>query len=241
MQGWPAMEARHQPLYKAMNIVFVICTDHQSLSYLTEQHLHSEMQRKAMTRLMGLQFKVVYNKGKDNVVADALSRVSHLLAISTVSVVQPLWFQEVINSYVTDPVAQDLLAKLSIQSPDEQGFSLSQGLIRFNNKIWIAQNSTFYCHWVTQGSKKSGDGYAGVQGVVTKLAGDAAHGDGDVGCQNDVTKVAYDAVHGDGDTGCQDSVTKVACSTAHGDGDAGSQDDDATLAAEVMGSDRNPS
>jgi hypothetical protein len=45
---------------------FVIRTDHKSLSYLCEQNLHSEMQRKAMTRLMGLQFKVVYKKGKEN-------------------------------------------------------------------------------------------------------------------------------------------------------------------------------
>jgi hypothetical protein len=42
---------------------FVIKTDHKSLSYLTEQNLHSEMQRKAMIRLMGLQFKVFYKKG----------------------------------------------------------------------------------------------------------------------------------------------------------------------------------
>jgi hypothetical protein len=33
---------------------FVIQTDHKSLAYLNEQNLHSEMQRKAMTRLMGL-------------------------------------------------------------------------------------------------------------------------------------------------------------------------------------------
>jgi hypothetical protein len=39
---------------------FIIRTDHQSLSSLTEHHLHLDMQRKAMTRLMGLQFKVVY-------------------------------------------------------------------------------------------------------------------------------------------------------------------------------------
>jgi hypothetical protein len=31
---------------------FVIRTDHQSLSYLTEQHLHLDMQRKAMTHLL---------------------------------------------------------------------------------------------------------------------------------------------------------------------------------------------
>jgi hypothetical protein len=43
---------------------FTILTDHKSLAYLNEQNLHSEMQRKAMTRLMGLNFKIVYKKGR---------------------------------------------------------------------------------------------------------------------------------------------------------------------------------
>ena len=33
---------------------FLIVTDHESLAYLNEQNLHSQMQRKVMTRLMGL-------------------------------------------------------------------------------------------------------------------------------------------------------------------------------------------
>ena len=82
---------------------FVIRTDHKSLTYLTEQNLHSNMQRRAMQRLMGLQFQVVYRQGKENVAADALSRVGHLLAIQAVSSVQPMWIQELINSYTTDP------------------------------------------------------------------------------------------------------------------------------------------
>jgi len=60
---------------------FVILTDHKSLSYLNEQTLHSELQRKAMTRLMGLHFRIVYKPGKENNAADALSRVAHLYAI----------------------------------------------------------------------------------------------------------------------------------------------------------------
>jgi hypothetical protein len=48
---------------------------------------------------MGLHFRVVYRKGKDNVAADALSRVSHLMAIQGVSEATPLWMQEVLNSY----------------------------------------------------------------------------------------------------------------------------------------------
>jgi len=55
---------------------FIILTDHKSLAYLSEQNHHSDMQRKAMTRLMGLQFKIKYRKGKENMVADALSRVA---------------------------------------------------------------------------------------------------------------------------------------------------------------------
>jgi len=60
---------------------FHILTDHRSLSYLNEQNLHSEMQRKAMTRLMGLQFKILCKQGKENLAADALSRVAHMMAL----------------------------------------------------------------------------------------------------------------------------------------------------------------
>jgi hypothetical protein len=83
---------------------FIILTNHKSLAYLTEQNLHSEMQR-----LMGMQFKIVYRKGRENVVADALSRLPHLFALQAVSMVKPDCIQEVTNSYLADPRAQELL------------------------------------------------------------------------------------------------------------------------------------
>lgn len=60
---------------------FEIRTDHKSLSFLGDQVLHSELQRKAMAKLMGLQFKVVYKPGKENLLADALSRVGQLMSL----------------------------------------------------------------------------------------------------------------------------------------------------------------
>lgn len=46
-----------------------------------------------------------------------------------------------INSYVTDEEAQQLMSQLSLHSPDEQGFSLYQGVIRKGSQIWIANNT----------------------------------------------------------------------------------------------------
>jgi hypothetical protein len=53
---------------------FYICTDQKSLSHLTEQRLHTSWQQKAFTKLLGFNYKIIYKKGIDNKVVDALSR-----------------------------------------------------------------------------------------------------------------------------------------------------------------------
>ena len=117
---------------------FIVLTDKKSLAYLNEQNLHSEMQRKAitrmqrkaMTRFMGLQFKIVYKKGKDNIAAVALSRVAHLLAIQSVS-----------TTSLGSRGAEHLCNRptsTSISSPN----SLENGLTRYKGNVWIGHHST---------------------------------------------------------------------------------------------------
>jgi hypothetical protein len=50
---------------------FLILTDHKSLCTLSDHHLTTDLQRKAMAKLVGLQFQFKYKKGIDNNVADA--------------------------------------------------------------------------------------------------------------------------------------------------------------------------
>lgn len=150
-------------------VEFEIRTDHRSLSFLGNQELHSELQRKAMSKLMGMQFRVVYKQGKENKVADALSRVGYCMAISVVSVVQLVWLQEVLNSYVTDGEAQTLLAQLSVHSLDEHGFSLSQVVIRKEHRIWLGNNSALRTKIVVALHDNALGGHSGIHATYQRL------------------------------------------------------------------------
>ncbi|GJZ15912.1 reverse transcriptase [Tanacetum coccineum] len=63
--------------------------DHYSLKYLLDQRITTPAQMKWLPKLMGYDYEVVYKQGKDNAMADALSRredVGALFALSTTSV-----------------------------------------------------------------------------------------------------------------------------------------------------------
>ena len=53
---------------------FFIKLDHQPLKHLLYQRVTTQLQKKAVRKLLGLSYSISYKKGKDNLVADALSR-----------------------------------------------------------------------------------------------------------------------------------------------------------------------
>lgn len=53
---------------------FVVRTDHSSLKHLWEQRIHTVAKQKWLTKLLGYDFRIEYKAGKENRVADALSR-----------------------------------------------------------------------------------------------------------------------------------------------------------------------
>jgi hypothetical protein len=73
--------------------------------------------------------------------AGALSRINPLMQIQSFPELTPLWIQEAFNTYATNPHAQELLAQLTlVASPNTQGYSLHQGIIRQGGQIWIGDN-----------------------------------------------------------------------------------------------------
>lgn len=120
---------------------FIIHTDQKSLIHLNEQRLNTPWQQKKISKLLGLHYKIVYKKGTDNTVADALSRRIHVdHHLSAISTVTPVWLEEVISSYTADSFASALVTKLSVDPTAVPNYSLSDGVIRYKNRISIGCN-----------------------------------------------------------------------------------------------------
>lgn len=121
---------------------FVIHTDQRSLVHLEDQRLATPWQQKIMAKLLGLCYRIVYKRGEDNRVADALSRRPGPLQgdLATITVAVPIWLEAVQQGYNNDPAAQKLLARLATEPNGHDGFLLQDGIIKHNGRVWLGNN-----------------------------------------------------------------------------------------------------
>ena len=121
---------------------FVILTDQKSLTQLGDQRLHTTWQQKVFSKLLGLQYRIVYRKGFDNRAADALSRHPSPPALcAAVTSLVPSWLSAVSSSYDGDPVAQEMIVKLALDPNSVPGFTLNSGILCYRNRIWLGHDT----------------------------------------------------------------------------------------------------
>lgn len=121
---------------------FLIQTDHRSLTSLTEQRLHTNWQQKALTKLMGLQYRIVYKKGSENNAANSLSHRPHdTVELQAISTLQATWLSSILASYSQDEFYQKLLQKLATDPSVDTKYSLKNGLLCTDNCIWVGADT----------------------------------------------------------------------------------------------------
>jgi hypothetical protein len=103
---------------------FQIKTYHQSLKYFLEQRISSQEQQKWVTKLFGYDYEIIYKKGKDNVVADALSqKYEDKGSLFFLSFIVLDWLQAVRQEWLQDPKSLHLIQQLQNKAPTPLGYS----------------------------------------------------------------------------------------------------------------------
>jgi hypothetical protein len=84
------------------------------------------------------------------------------MSIQACTEIKPAWLQEVLNTYVTDLDAQRRLTELAVISPDNQGYALTNGLIRYRGRVWVGANSALQTKLIAALHASAIGGHSGV-------------------------------------------------------------------------------
>jgi hypothetical protein len=121
---------------------FQIKTDHQSLKYFLEQRISSQEQQKWVTKLFGYDYEIIYKKGKENVVADALSRkYEDEGSLFSLSFIVPDWLQAVHQEWLQDPKSLHLIHQLQNKAQAPPGYSWLQDELQYKGCLYLSKQS----------------------------------------------------------------------------------------------------
>ncbi|WVY96655.1 hypothetical protein V8G54_028806 [Vigna mungo] len=115
---------------------FVIRTDQKSLKSLTEQAIQTPEQQKWLHKLLGYDFTIEYKLGKDNIVADSLSR-SYFMAWSqpTLQILPAL--REAISQDIHLKAVLDLCL---LNKPPHPNYSVHDNLLFWKGRLIIPKS-----------------------------------------------------------------------------------------------------
>jgi hypothetical protein len=122
---------------------FKVKTDHDSLKYFLEQRLSSEEQQKWVTKILGYDFEIVYKKGKQNVVADALSRKDEDVEafLCAILIIQPDWIIEARDEWKNDEKVWTLIQRLQQDSSASDTFTWKNDSLWYKDRLYLCKNS----------------------------------------------------------------------------------------------------
>ncbi|KAL1224617.1 putative mitochondrial protein [Cardamine amara subsp. amara] len=117
---------------------FFIKTDQRSLKYLLEQRLNTPIQQQWLPKLMEFSYEIQYRQGKDNVAADALSRVegAEILHMA-MSVLECDLMMEIQRNYDGDTALKEIIEELKKKPNSKKHYSWIQNVLRRKSKIVV--------------------------------------------------------------------------------------------------------
>lgn len=148
---------------------FIIRTDHHSLKFLLEQKLLTPMQQKWLAKLLGFDYEIVYKKGVENKVADALSRVtSRDVTIYSLSSISSDLMPQNIQSWHDDAGFQQLEQKIQ-DGTAKPYFTITDGFFRRKGKLMVGNDEQLRRELIQLIHDGSIGGHSGTAVTIQKL------------------------------------------------------------------------
>lgn len=114
--------------------MFNVKTDHYNLRFLMEQKELSERQQKWISKLQGYDFEIEYVKGKNNIVANALSRMPPILSL-----------MEMVNDWKSLLLVEYSMNKFACEIQDglihDDRYRIVDDIIYYKNRIYLVPES----------------------------------------------------------------------------------------------------
>jgi hypothetical protein len=114
----------------------------KSSSILWNSAFPPQKKQKWVTKLFGYDYEIIYKKGKDNVVADALSRkYEDEGSLFSLSFIVPDWLQAVRREWLQNPKSLHLIQQLQSNAPTSPGHSWLHDELRYKGCLYLGKQS----------------------------------------------------------------------------------------------------
>ncbi|PHT53462.1 hypothetical protein CQW23_07924 [Capsicum baccatum] len=134
------VEKAFERLKQAMSVAPVLAMPNYNKVFTIETD--ASHQGMGLTKLLGLDYEIIYRKRAKNKVADAFSRIPEEQGeVHDMTRVKPEWIGEVEKSYEGDDCVQELLTTLPVYPNKYQDYTLQSGVLRYKGKVYIGKTT----------------------------------------------------------------------------------------------------
>jgi hypothetical protein len=95
-----------------------------------------------VTKLFEYDYEIIYKKGKDNVVVDALSKkYEDEGSLFSLSFIVPDWLQAIRQEWLQDPKSLHLIQQLHSNAPTSPGYSWLHDKLQYKGCLYLSKQS----------------------------------------------------------------------------------------------------